>query len=358
MDQAPKISIVIPVYNGEKVLDRTIKSILKQNYTNYEVIIVENGSTDGTWDLLQQLAVKHISIKIWQNSIKGILHARYKGIQVATGEYITFIDAGDFWKGKNALAEMMHYVSDDKAPITQFGTYLQRGFFLQYKGLRNKRIINREELLSREIAGAMGANGFDLNTVVWNKIYRADILKRSLVLPEKALIYSEDMYINICAMFDDLVDKVVVIPRAFILYQVGTGVSSAAGVGEKLFEEYCITKERAIELAKSKGAITKYSLYRAHRESIYFYRTLIIEMIRNSSAKEEVITKIRECEEYAFVKEAKRFLSMEAPEPLDQETVFLSGNYTMDEYYTHCCGLAVLNSREKLKRKIKEAIRR
>lgn len=358
MDQAPKISIVIPVCNGKNVLDRTIKSILKQNYTNYEVIIVENGSMDGTWDFLQQLAEKNLSIKIWKNSVKGTLHARYKGVELAAGEYITFIDAGDCWKGKNALAEMMQYVSDDKAPITQFGTYMQRGFFRRYKGLRNKRIINREELLSREIAGAMGANGFDLNTVVWNKIYRADILKRSLILPEKALIYSEDMYINICAMFDDLVDKVVIIPRAYIFYRVGTGVSSSAGVGEKLFEEYCITKERAIELAKSKGAITKYSLYRAHRESLYFYRILIIEMIRNSAAKEEVLTKIRECEEYPFVKEAKRFLSEESPETLDAETVFLSGNYTIDEYYTHCCGLAVLNSREKLKRKIKEAIRR
>ncbi len=60
MKAKPKVSIIIPVYNGKTSIYRTIKSILDQTYSNYEVIIVENGSTDGTWEVLKKLAKKVI----------------------------------------------------------------------------------------------------------------------------------------------------------------------------------------------------------------------------------------------------------------------------------------------------------
>lgn len=357
MKAKPKVSIIIPVYNGETSIYRTIKSILDQTYSNYEVIIVENGSTDGTWEVLKKLAKKSNRIKIWKNSVKGILQARYRGVCLADGMYITFLDSGDIWDGSNVLTEMMGWVLREKASITQFGIFKCRAFTRQYRGVESVITFNSVELLKSEIAGVMGANGFALSTRVWDKVYRADLLKRAIVLPDVPIIYSEDMYINICASFDDDVEKVAVIPQAFVLYQAGVGTSSSMEAPERLFDEYRITKSLAISRAKSKGEITKYALYRAHRESIYFYRALIIEMIREKQEESNVISKIRDIENYSFIKEAKRFLTYEAETPLEPETIFLAGEYTPYEYYVHCKELAKLTTIQKIERWGKRGIK-
>ena len=360
-EKMPKISIVIPVYNGAASIQRTIKSILNQTYSNYEVIIVENGSTDGTWLVLQKLLIKSKRIKIWKNAVKGTLQARYRGVCLSEGEFITFLDSGDSWKDSTALSEMMKWVLKEKASITQFGAFKCRAFIQQYSGVESVVTYGSEELLKREIAGAMGANGFTIDTPVWNKVYRADLLKRAIVLPDVPIIYSEDMYINICAMFDDKVDKIAVIPKAFVLYRVGVGTSSGMEAPEKLFDEYRITKSLAINMAKGKGSVTKYALYRAHRESIYFYRALIIGMIREKQEESKVISRIREIEKYSFIMEAKNFLLYEADTPLEPETFFLAGEYTPFEYYEHCKKLAKLNTMQKIgrfgKRIIKTVLR-
>ena len=91
-----KVSIIVPFYNAEKFLDKCINSVLKQTYDNYELILVNDGSTDGS----QKICEKYCNTSenkiryIYQNNA-GVSSARNKGIDSAKGEFITFVDADD-----------------------------------------------------------------------------------------------------------------------------------------------------------------------------------------------------------------------------------------------------------------------
>ena len=91
-----KISIIVPVYNVENYLERCVESILKQTYTNFELLLINDGSTDQSGELCDQLVSKNGNIKVFHLENAGVSNARNVGIQNSTGEWITFVDSDDF----------------------------------------------------------------------------------------------------------------------------------------------------------------------------------------------------------------------------------------------------------------------
>lgn len=91
-----KISIIVPVYNVEIYLERCVESILKQTYTNFELLLINDGSTDQSGELCDQLVSKNGNIKVFHLKNAGVSNARNVGIQNSTGEWITFVDSDDF----------------------------------------------------------------------------------------------------------------------------------------------------------------------------------------------------------------------------------------------------------------------
>lgn len=92
----PRVSIVIPVYNAEKYLDRCIESAVNQTYKETEIILVDDGSTDSSFDICTKWAEKDSRIKVIHKSNEGAGLARNAGLDVATGEYVLFIDSDDY----------------------------------------------------------------------------------------------------------------------------------------------------------------------------------------------------------------------------------------------------------------------
>ena len=91
------ISIVIPVYNTRRYLDETIGSVLQQSYTNWELILVDDGSTDGSVDLIKSYCERDARIRLVEQPNAGQGAARNNGIRQASGELIAFLDSDDFW---------------------------------------------------------------------------------------------------------------------------------------------------------------------------------------------------------------------------------------------------------------------
>ncbi|MCL1465901.1 glycosyltransferase family 2 protein [Argonema galeatum] len=91
----PVISVIIPAYNAEKTILETIQSLQKQTFTDFEIIVINDGSTDGTVELLN--AIEDSRVKVFSYENGGLPVARNRGIDRATGEYITFVDADDLW---------------------------------------------------------------------------------------------------------------------------------------------------------------------------------------------------------------------------------------------------------------------
>ena len=91
-----KISVIVPVYNVEAYLERCVESILHQTYTNFELILINDGSTDSSGQICDQLARQYENIKVYHIENAGVSNARNVGIQLATGAWITFVDSDDF----------------------------------------------------------------------------------------------------------------------------------------------------------------------------------------------------------------------------------------------------------------------
>ena len=91
-----KISVIVPVYNVEAYLERCVESILHQTYTNFELILINDGSTDSSGQICDHLAYQYENIKVYHIENAGVSNARNTGIQLATGVWITFVDSDDF----------------------------------------------------------------------------------------------------------------------------------------------------------------------------------------------------------------------------------------------------------------------
>lgn len=130
------ISIVIPLYNKEKTIVRTLRSILAQNVDDYEIIIVDDGSTDNS--LAQVNTIKDDRIKVISQKNSGVSAARNRGIREAKGEYIGFIDADDEWDIDYLDSQL--YLINNYADCDVFSTNYR---FEDCRGKHYKTIINR-----------------------------------------------------------------------------------------------------------------------------------------------------------------------------------------------------------------------
>ena len=90
-----KFSVIIPCYNVEKYIENTVKTVLNQTYKDFEIILIDDGSNDSTLAILNNLKETDDKIKVFTQPNKGVSYTRNRGIDIAKGEYIYFLDADD-----------------------------------------------------------------------------------------------------------------------------------------------------------------------------------------------------------------------------------------------------------------------
>lgn len=116
------ITIIIPVYNGEHYISRCLNSVLKQSYKNYEIVVVDDGSTDNTGKIVKRYADINQNIKIFYTEHKGVSHARNYGISLAEGKYVAFVDADD--EVDSGYLEILYrLIKEQNAQIAVCGLY-------------------------------------------------------------------------------------------------------------------------------------------------------------------------------------------------------------------------------------------
>ncbi len=144
-----KISVVIPVYNVQDYLDECLGSILYQSYKDIEIILVDDGSTDGSGSICERYSNEYAFIKTITIPNQGQSHARNLGIRMAKGDYLIFLDADDYWK-KDFLADVVEAIS--KREQLDY-------IFFRHATLGSKSGIVTEEVLDIESCQLEGKNG-------------------------------------------------------------------------------------------------------------------------------------------------------------------------------------------------------
>lgn len=102
----PLFSIIVPIYNVERYLEQCIESVLAQDFHNYELILVDDGSPDNSIDICLKYAKKYKNIVFIHKTNGGLSDARNAGIQIARGEYLMFLDSDDYWEGTQILSDL------------------------------------------------------------------------------------------------------------------------------------------------------------------------------------------------------------------------------------------------------------
>lgn len=162
------ISIIIPVYNVNEYLDKCMESVLNQSFKDYEILLVDDGSTDGSADKCDKYASKYANVKVFHKKNGGLSDARNYGIKRSNAEYITFVDSDDYVT--NDYLEYLYsmFKSDFKVDITVAGTFVvdDAGRTLREFRKYPDGILTPKEALST----ALYQDAFDISA--WGKMYK------------------------------------------------------------------------------------------------------------------------------------------------------------------------------------------
>lgn len=187
------ISVIVPVYNVEKYIEKCILSILSQTYTEFELLLINDGSTDSSYEICKQWTQKDPRIKVFSQNNCGVSAARNKGLDQAQGEYICFIDADDwidktfFEKMLSKMTEGIDVVITDFQEITEDGEILfDPAKHISYEGNRSSK-----ETISDAYHSLL------YTRIVWGRLYKKAVWDNVRFKP---LAYSEDTL----AMFEIL----------------------------------------------------------------------------------------------------------------------------------------------------------
>lgn len=196
----PIVSIIVPVYNAAKplgenktVLHRCIDSILNQEYRDYELIVVDDGSKDESGKILDEYATKDERINVIHKENSGVSNTRNLAIQNARGKYIQFLDADD-WITTDATKSLVRTMEESKADLVIADFYRVVGENTSHKG----RIDSDKVLTRDEFADYMIQNPADYYYgVLWNKLYKKSIIDTYHLKMDTSLSWSEDFIFNL-----------------------------------------------------------------------------------------------------------------------------------------------------------------
>ncbi|WP_346944440.1 glycosyltransferase [Clostridium sp.] len=180
------VSVIVPVYNGERYIDKCIDSILSQSYSSLEIIIINDGSNDKTDEIIKSYLEKDFRIKYITQNNRGVSYSRNQGIEISYGEYVTFVDSDDTVESEyiNYLVKSVTENDSDIAvcgyiDISEYGVINLNDFY------NGSSILQKDEFISRIFKGVGGT--------LWGKIFRNDIIKANNIKMNPDIYMCEDM---------------------------------------------------------------------------------------------------------------------------------------------------------------------
>ena len=261
----PLVSVIVPCYNSEKYIERCIISILNQTYNNIEIIIIDDGSTDSSLDIIKRLSNNYDNIKYIHQSNSGVSAARNKGLSNANGDYITFVDSDD-----TILPEMyetlMELIVSHKADISHCS-------YQRIKGNNIKKLggTNLVEVYDSKTALAYLLKGEKFSPSICNKLYSKKCISNIRLNTEISI--NEDYLFNYFLFCNS--KKIVYIDKCFYEYHNET-VSSVTRINQiKRANDVLKTREIINETINQESDLKKQAELNVFKSQILLYRTYL-----------------------------------------------------------------------------------
>lgn len=205
------VSIIIPVYNVEEWIRECLDSILKQSVDNFEVILIDDGSTDNSGLICDEYSAQYDIINVIHKENEGVSIARNIGIEKSCGKYIAFIDPDDIIHSKY-LEEMLKVISSKNTDM------IIVNYTNEKKNLESQQNnIYKKEVSSRDIIDKI-LDGKSYDGYLWNKMFRGDIIRDNEIrFPENISIW-EDLYFVI--VYLNYIDKCIITNEVLYFYRL------------------------------------------------------------------------------------------------------------------------------------------
>lgn len=237
----PEISIIVPVYNVEKYLPKTLDSILAQSFTDWECVVVDDGAKDGSGAVCDAYGAKDPRFKVVHKENGGLSSARNCGLQHISGRYVAFVDSDD-WLDPEYLSTLHRLITEHEADVVQCGFWKEYSTYTRIKPLiKNKKLVRENKVKVLDAAHAFVAlvDDDELPSFVWNKLYRRDIITEPF--PEGKVF--EDIYVM--SYWFRNVRKVVLTPQPLYHYRMRQGSIMHSNFCNNLYDYITNSMDRA-----------------------------------------------------------------------------------------------------------------
>lgn len=220
----PSVSVIVPVYNGERFIEECLRSISGQRLDDVEIIVVDDGSTDGTAAICREYVAKERRARFIQKENAGVSAARNCGLDLAKGRYIAFVDADD-WVAEDGLVQLLGRADASGADIVM-GDYL-----IFDNGRTVRRVIAPVKTAQQALSGVLSG---EYHSALWNKLVRRDLMLAAR-FPEE-IGYLED-----CVVLSRILvngqPKVAFVNEVVYVYRQHCDAVTSSG-GRKLLDQF------------------------------------------------------------------------------------------------------------------------
>ena len=290
------ISYIVPVYNlSEKELSKCIESIINQTYTDNEIIIVDDGSSNGIESFCDELSQKY-SIKVIHQKNQGLASARNTGINAAKGEWVVHVD-GDDWVDIHLSECLVEQCQKNEPDIVVWGYIISTGERKQELLLKNKTAFNvnyesiREDALCSIMGSGTQFSSICLNTS-WAKAYRRDFIIQNNLHYDVCLRRAQDVAYNLYAF--EAAKSIMYIDRALSVYR-NDNESLSRGYNPKNIEYITATANAVKHFVDSRSTSSKidkaYSLFMQRCFRMINEQTILNKKNKQSFAEKRKIFK-------------------------------------------------------------------
>lgn len=214
MSNTPYFSVIVPAYQAERTLRRCLESIVNQSFNDFEVIIINDGSTDQTYDICKEYECEKVRVISQPN--KGISATRQLGLNQAKGKYIQFIDSDD-WVDTSYFKNVYELLAADDLDVLILDFWVEKINKTEYKSL-GISCCEKEELVKGLVTNIPG--------VLWNKIIRRELFAKYDINFKSGLSYCEDWVVTY-HLFNSPT-KIHYCKKAFYHYDMYSNVNSLA----------------------------------------------------------------------------------------------------------------------------------
>jgi glycosyltransferase involved in cell wall biosynthesis len=207
MNKSNKISIIIPVYNAEKYLDKCLNSVINQTLKKIEILCINDGSKDGSLDILREYEKKDSRIKVFTQEHSGPARARNVGLENATGKYIMFCDSDD-WYEPTMCEEMYKCIEKENVDLVMCDCDVVE---LDSLHSRNKGDADYTQLKLKNFYDISKDLSIEIQLILWNKIFKKSLIDKYGVSFPDGYLHDDDsfvrQYINISSSYFGLDKK-------------------------------------------------------------------------------------------------------------------------------------------------------